>query len=158
MSRLLPRALSCILILSLATSSTLGCGGNKKKSKYPANMDPDAVRYRLLLRNNPVDPGEAFRCFGGCQEQTTPNGYIQCLEQCPGFEITSGARCDDFEVPPVAACMTARKVKQKDDMDPGLVVLSIIAGTAVVIALSSVCTASYNQSQCGYNVYPPRGF
>jgi hypothetical protein len=117
-------------------------------------LDPDTVRYRLPLRENPVDSPAAFRCYGACQSQGTPDGYVECLSECPGFEVDHGFRCMDHEVPPVAACLTARKVGVKDDMDPALVVLTVIAGVAVVVGLSSVCAASAS-SQCGYSIYPP---
>lgn len=113
------------------------------------------MRYRLLLRDNPVDPGEAFRCYGGCQSQATPVGYVNCLTTCPGFEKDPGFRCAEYEVPPVAACLTARKINTDDEVDPGLIVLGVLAGTAIVIGLASVCAAS-SSSQCNYPVglYP----
>lgn len=143
--RRLQSAVAALLIFTL----TLGCSGSKKDAKSHSMLDPDAVRYRLLLRENPVDSGEAFRCYGGCQSAKSPDGYMACLKECPGFELSVGMRCADHEIPPVAACVTARKVPVKDDMDPGLVVLYVIANVAVVVALSSVC-ASSSQTQCGY--------
>ncbi len=139
----LKRGIALLLIFALA------CGGSKKDAKSMSMLDPDAVRYRLLLRENPVDSGEAFRCYGSCQSAKSPDSYMSCLQDCPGFERSVGMRCAPHEVPPVAACLTARKVVVKDDMDPGLVVLSVIAGVAVVVALSSVCAAS-SATQCGY--------
>lgn len=100
-----------------------------------------------------MDPGEAFRCFGGCQSQSTPNGYVECLTACPGFQMDHGFFCADYEVPPIAACITARKVREDDELDPGWVVLSVVASVAIVVALSSVCGAS-SSSQCGYPLYP----
>lgn len=130
-----------LVISSLLSSVPLGCAGAQKK-RIASNQDSDAVRYRLPLRNNPVDPGGAFRCYGGCQESPTPGGYAACLSECPGFTATPGFRCADYEVPPIAACFTARKLPFKSEMDPALVVLGVIAGVAVVVSLSSVCAST----------------
>lgn len=137
-------------IVSLLLIGALGCSGSQKDAKRYSSLDPDAVRYRLLLRENPVDSGEAFRCYGSCQEARSPTSYMECLQACPGFEVSSGMRCMDHEIPPVAACLTARRVVLSGEPDPGLVVLSVIAGVAVVVGLASVCAASAS-TQCNYN-------
>ncbi len=145
-----------ILALLLCTNGgVVGCGSAQKRDVSAGSRDPDAVRYRLLLRENPVDSAGAFRCYGGCQSAQSPDAYVDCLSACPGFERHSGFRCEDHEVPPVAACLTARKVPLGKEPDPGLVVLSVIAGTAIVVSLASVC-ASSPSSQCGYapGLYP----
>jgi hypothetical protein len=138
------------LALCLACSgSRLGRGGSTA-SAAPGTV----VRYRLPLRHNPVDSGEAFRCYGACQPQTTPNGYLDCLADCPGFEVTDGAVCDKFDVPPEAACLTARKIPMTSEPDPGLVVLAVVGTFLVVIAASSLCASSSSQCYGGY-VMPP---
>lgn len=131
----------------------VGCADSKRSKAAKASLrDPDVVRYRLLLRENAVDRDEAFRCYGACQEQTSPDGYLKCLMDCPGAEQESGLKCAAHEIPPVAACLTARRVPMNDEMDPGWVVLSVVAGTAIVISLASVCASS--NSQCNYPLSP----
>jgi hypothetical protein len=126
----------------------LACSGAPRAASAPHRDPADAVRYRLRLRENPVDSGAAFRCYGACQAQTVPKSYIDCLRECPGFEITAGEVCAPYEVPPVAACFTARKVPYRQELDPGLVVVAVIANVALVIGLASLCASS--SSQCGY--------
>lgn len=140
------RAWLCALLVAC-----LSCGGGRKRTLTSLQYrDPDTVRYRLRLRDNPEHPGEAFRCYGSCQSQTTPAGYVACLRQCPGFEIDPGYRCAEYEVPPVAACLTARKIQLKGEPDPGLLVLSVItAGVVVAVGMSSLCAAS-TSTQCNY--------
>ena len=136
--------LSAALIVSL-----LSCAGDPHKKAIKSGFrDPDTVRYRLLLRDNHVDKGEAFRCYGACQKQTTPKGYVECLMDCPGSERDPGFMCADYEVPPVAACLTVRKVDADDELDPALIVLANVAGVALVVGLSSVCAATSSPSNC----------
>jgi hypothetical protein len=125
----------------------IACTGQRTASA-PQRDPSEAVRYRLRLRENPVDSGAAFRCYGACQAHTAPKAYIDCLSECPGFEITAGEVCAAYEVPPVAACFTARKVPYRQEMDPGLIVVAVIANVALVIGLASLCASS--SSQCGY--------
>jgi len=129
-----------------------GCRG-PKNAKYGHAPDPDTTRYRLLLRENPVDPREAMHCYAGCQPQPTPRGYLECLMACPGFEITPEEYCAPDEVPPLAACFTARKVPVKAELPAGLVVLEVVGMFAIVIAAHSLCAAS--TAQCGYETIPP---
>src|SRR6185295_17687488 len=112
-------------LLAGALSLTLAVPACKsqKSAKYGHARDPDTTRYRLLLRENPVDPGEAMRCFAACQPQESPRAYLDCLRACPGFEVTPEEYCAPDEVPPVAACFTARKVPVKAEPPPGMVVL-----------------------------------
>jgi hypothetical protein len=141
----------------LLLCSSLACAGSNAGASSAANFDPDVARYRLLLRENPIDPGEAFRCYGGCQEQTTPDGYLSCLSQCPAFEVTQGVACAPHEVPPVAACITARRVPASDkrEVEPGYVVVAVLANIALVVALGVACTEA---SSCGaYYFYPAPG-
>jgi hypothetical protein len=119
-------------------------------------QDPNAARYRLLLRDNPVDPGQAFRCYGQCQSQRSPQGYLQCIAACPGFEVTQGMRCADRDVPPVSACFTVRQIPKQSEPSAGWVVLAVIADVALIVTLASVCASS--SAQCGYGYgygYPP---
>ena len=126
----------------------------QKKAKYGHLRDPDTTRYRLLLRENPVDPSEAMHCYAACQPQVSPRGYLQCLMACPGAEVTPQEYCAPDEVPPVAACFTARKIPAKTEPPPGLVVLEVVGMFLVVIAAESLCASS--ATQCGYNTVPPR--
>jgi hypothetical protein len=140
-----------LLVTSLLSCSGAGSAGPKSAFEL---SDPEAVRYRLRLRENPVDPGQAFRCYGQCQSQSSPQGYLQCLTECPGFEITQGMRCDSHEVPPVAACFTARQVPLQSEPNAGWLVLAVIANVALVVTLASVCASSSSQCGYGYQGYP----
>jgi len=141
--------------LALPLGSTLtGCSGNKKRSASGARSDPDVVRYRLPLRENPIDSGEAFRCYGACQPEETPTGYLQCLRQCPGFDTTHGVTCADYEVPPYAACLTARKLRPDEELAPGWVALGTVAGVIIAVSLASLCSSSASCSNWGYTGYP----
>ncbi len=146
---------SLLLVSSLAFA--LACGGADTGINSAATYDPNVARYRLLLHENPVDPGAAFRCYGGCQEQTSPEKYLACLSQCPAFEVTQGVACAPHEVPPVAACITARKLPgtDKDEIDAGYVVVAVLANIALIVALGVACTDARN---CGaYYYYPAPG-
>ena len=136
---------AALLLLSAA------CARGGPASSADPLRDPDAARYRLPLRYNPVDPGQAFRCYGQCQSQQSPQGYLQCLSECPGFDITQGVRCSADEVPPIAACFTVRQIPAKSEPSPGWVVLAVIANVALIVTLASVCASS--PSQCGYGYY-----
>jgi hypothetical protein len=116
-------------------------------AQRPPDPHADETRYRLRLRENPVDPGEAFRCYGACQTQSTPRGYVDCLSACPGFERTPKEYCTKEEVPPVAACFTVRKVLAKPPPDESLIVIGIVGSFLLVIGAQSLCTSS--QSLCG---------
>jgi hypothetical protein len=112
------------------------------------------VRHRLLLRDNPVDPGEASRCYGRCQEAKTPGEYLECLATCPGYEETDGEYCSKSEVPPVAACITVRRIPEQEEPPPGYVVLAVVAGFALIAATASLCASS--STRCGADYPPPR--
>jgi hypothetical protein len=143
-------------LLALALSLLIGsasCNG-QKNAQYPHARDPDTTRYRLLLRENPVDPSEAMHCYAACQPQPSPRGYLDCLMACPGFEVTPQEYCAPDEVPPVAACFTARKIPAKAEPPPGMVVLEVIGAFAVVIAAASLCSSS--AGRCGgFDTIPP---
>ena len=152
--RLARRAGSALLAWCLAASG--GCSSSHTAAASADDLsDPDAARYRLPLRYNTVDPGAAFRCYGGCQSQQTPTGYMQCLAECPGFEVTEGMRCAADEVPPVAACFTVRQAPRGSEPTPGWVVLGVVANVMLLVTLASVCASS--SSQCGYGYLPPPG-
>jgi hypothetical protein len=146
------------LALMLAAATPLASGGCSSASGHPSvfnHTSEGTTRYRLLLRENPVDPGEAFRCYGKCQAAPSPSQYLECLGTCPGFDVTPDEYCANTEVPPVAACLTVRKVPRASEPDPGLVVLAVVGTFALVVAATSLCASS--QSQCGYDYrnYPP---
>lgn len=135
-------------VLGLGVSLMLGCNSvPPKPPKRPANT----VRYRLLLRENPVSPRDALHCFSECQSADTPNKYVDCLAACPGFESTSGEYCSKSEVPPEAACLTVTKIPAKSEVPPGLVVLAIVGDVALVVGAVALCDIS--SSQC--NRFPP---
>ena len=142
--------------LSALLSLCLACSGASSPSQSADDIDePGVARYRLLLRNNAVDPGAAFRCYGQCQSQPTPGGYLQCIAECPGFEVTQGVRCKDNDVPPISACFTVRQIPKQSEPSPGWVVLAVIANVALIVTLASVCASS--SSQCGYGYNYPYG-
>jgi hypothetical protein len=142
--------------LGVFLASSLACSGAAGPSATADDRDESGVaRYRLPLRYNAVDPGQAFRCYGQCQSEPSPTGYLQCLSRCPGFEITEGRRCADNEVPPLAACFTVRQIPKQAEPSPGWVVLAVIANVALIVTLASVCASS--SSQCGYGYYYPPG-
>ena len=136
--------------LSLCLVVLLGC--NSVPAQHPKKAG-ETIRYRLLLRDNPVSPQDAAHCFAACQSAETPNKYVDCLSECPGFEKTPGEYCSNTEVPPVAACLTVRQIPAKTEPPPGLVVLAVIGEVALVVAAVSLCNVS--SSQCGI-VPPPK--
>jgi hypothetical protein len=140
-------ALLCIFLAA--------CSGSSSNSAAKASQvyQPGVIRYRLKLRRNPVDPGEAFRCYGRCQQAHTPKDYVQCLSACPGFEHTPGFACDAFDVPPESACLTVRTLPSGTEPDPGLVVLAVVGNVLLVVGLASLCASS--RSQCYSYAYPP---
>ena len=145
--RHLPRqGLSVLLIAGLASC-------NSVPAKQP-KRDDNTVRYRLLLRENPVSPRQASLCYSECQQASTPKRYVECLRLCPGFEETAGEYCSKSEVPPVAACLTVRRIPATKEPPPGLVVLAIVGSWALVVAASSLCNVS--SSQCGIPLPPPQ--
>lgn len=151
-----PLAARCRRAVALLAVVSAACGGSSRSAGSADDLsDPGVARYRLRLRHNPVDPGQAFRCYGGCQSQTSPQGYLQCLAECPGFEVTQGVRCADEEVPPIAACFTVRQIPASSEPKPGWVVLAVLANVALIVTLASVCASS--SSQCGYGYYPAPG-
>src|SRR5687768_4892831 len=80
------RATALLLSLSVLSAS---CNSATPPARSRSEAGP-SVRYRLLLRDNAVDPGEASRCYGRCQAAATPALYLECLSSCPGFEKTDG--------------------------------------------------------------------
>ena len=127
----------------------VGC--NNAPAKTPKRAG-ETIRYRLLLRQNPVSPADAAHCFSECQAAETPNKYVDCLSACPGFEKTPGEYCSNTDIPPEAACLTVRTVSAKKEVPPGLVVLAIVGEVALVVGAVSLCNIS--SSQCGLQVPP----
>jgi hypothetical protein len=128
-------------------------GCNSAPPKAPPKR-ADTIRYRLLLRDNAVSPQDALHCYSGCQSTRTPKQYIECLSQCPGWEETDGEYCSNTEVPPVAACLTVRKISAKKEPPPGMVVLAVVGEIALVVGAASLCSIS--SSQCGMQMPPPQ--
>ncbi|MEP7049508.1 MAG: hypothetical protein ABJB12_04115 [Pseudomonadota bacterium] len=142
-----------VLAVALSLLLALPSCNAQKRTKYGHARDPDTTRYRLLLRENPVDPAGAMHCYAACQPQLSPRGYLDCLMACPGFDITPQEYCAPDEVPPVAACFTARKIPAKTEPPPGMIVLEVVGMFAIVIAAASLCNSS--ASHCGNNTFPP---
>jgi hypothetical protein len=146
------RVLSATLIVVLS----LSCGGSRKRTASATRYNPDVARYRLLLRDNPVDSGAALRCYSECQTQVTPEGYLACLTKCPGFEVEKGVACASYEVPPEAACITARRLPNRQETDPGYKVIATIAGVVLMVSLGVTC-ASSSTARCGAYYYAAPG-
>jgi hypothetical protein len=127
----------------------VGC--NNVPAKTP-KREGETIRYRLLLRQNPVSPADAAHCFSECQSADTPNKYVDCLAACPGFEKTPGEYCSNTDIPPEAACLTVRTVSAKKELPPGLVVLAVVGEVALVVGAVSLCNIS--SSQCGLQMPP----
>lgn len=144
-------------ILSVALLNGTGCGGSGRSSNTAyLRTDENVVRYKLPLRENPVDKHEASLCYAECQQETTPGDYLECLSECPGFEVTVGETCSKNDVPPVAACLVVRKMKQTTEPDQtGLVVLGVVGTFVLVVTAASLC-ASSSSTQCGYEIGTPR--
>ncbi len=137
-------------VLAWVAVALVGCNSVPPK---PPKREGETIRYRLLLRENPVSPREASLCYSDCQPETSPKKYVECLQKCPGFEMTPGEYCSKTEVPPVAACLTVRQIPAKSEPPPGLVVLAVIGQVALVVGAVSLCSLS--SSQCGA-VVPPQ--
>jgi hypothetical protein len=135
--------------------STFSCGGSGSTAQSAGAFDPDVARYRLLLRENPVDPGEAFRCYGRCQSHTQPDQYLGCLAKCPAFEVTEGVACRREEVPPVAACITARRLPSKKEIQPGYIVVAVLAEVALIVAVGAACTNANSCTGYYFSTLPP---
>jgi hypothetical protein len=140
--------MQALRVVALGLVMLVGCNnGEVKRPKRSGST----IRYRLLLRENPVSPPEASRCFAACQSATTPGKYVECLTECPGFEATPGEYCSKTEVPPVAACLTVTKIPVTQEPPTGLIVLAVVGQMALVVGAVSLCSIS--SSSCGY--YPP---
>jgi len=129
------------------------CACNNPKPAHPKRLG-ETIRYRLLLRNNPVSSADAAHCFSACQSAGTPNEYIDCLSACPGFETTPGEYCSSTEVPPEAACLTVTKLPAKAEVPPGLVVLAIVGGYVLAAGATSLCRLS--STHCGVTMINPQ--
>ena len=127
----------------------LGCG-SPQLAATPSHPTPPAgvTRYRLPLSGNPLDPEKALRCHARCQEQGTPEGYLECLSRCPGFEQTPGVACAPNEIPPLAACFTARPAPVGSEPRAGSITVAVIGGVALVVGVSSVCASQ--TEPCSY--------
>jgi hypothetical protein len=156
-TRITQRALSLMLSAALVLSSGCGGSGRSGNSAY-LRTDDNVVRYKLPLRDNPVDKHEASLCYGACQRETSPGDYLSCLSECPGFEVAVGETCGKNDLPPVAACVVVRKMKQTTEPDKtGMVVLGVVGAFVLVVTAASLCASSSSSTQCSYSeVAPPR--
>ena len=130
-----------LLAVMMVGSSLGGCGPSaREQARLAAQREASSVRFRLLLRENPVDRTEAFRCYGRCRSAATPEAYLNCLAECPGFEITAGKTCKKYEVPPTAACVTGRRVSASEEPPLGMVVVRVAATSLVAVTNTALCT------------------
>jgi hypothetical protein len=112
------------------------------------------VRYRLLIHDNPVDPARAFRCYGGCRQAPTEAVYLECLSECPGFEVEGGAVCGPDEGIPNSVCIVHRPPAPREEPTPGAVVAAVLLNVVVLFSLASICSASASQCGFGYGYRP----
>ena len=134
----------------------LGCGSSQMASSQPHTGEPaDVTRLRLPLSENPVDPGAAVRCYGDCQQQATPQGYLECLSSCPGFETTPGVACAPNEVPPLAACFTAHSASLGSEPRPDSLVVAVIDEIPFIVHVAAVCASQTEPcSRAGAGLVP----
>jgi hypothetical protein len=102
----------------------------------------------LRIHGNPVDQGEAFRCYSGCRQAPTEMTYLACLSQCPGFEADAGLACGPDEGIPNSVCIVRRPFEPKNEPPPGVIVAAVLLNVVLLFSLASLCNSS--ASQCGY--------
>jgi hypothetical protein len=133
-------------------AAALGCGSSypppAAPSARPSASSAEVTRFRLPLSNNLVDPAAALRCHAGCQQRDTPAGDLECLSECPGFERTAGVACAPDEVPPLAACFTARSSPIGSEPRAGSFVVAVIRGVPVMVGVAAVCASQ--TEPCSY--------
>ncbi len=112
------------------------------------------VRYRLLIHDNPVDPAQAFRCYASCRQAPSEAVYLECLSQCPGFEVQAGARCGPDEGIPNSVCIVRGPPSPRNEPTPGAVVAAVLLNVVVLFGLASFCTSSPSQCGFGYGYRP----
>ena len=108
------------------------------------------VRYRLLISGNPVDPRDALHCYAGCRQSPTEMTYLECLSQCPGFEVDAGLRCGPDEGIPNSVCIERRPSGPRNEPPSGAVIAAVILNVALLFSLASLCNASASQCSLGY--------
>jgi hypothetical protein len=147
------RAVECVAAgLFLAS---LGCGSSRLVPPQSQSTVPmEVTRLRLPLSQNPVDPGAALRCYAQCQEQDTPQGYLECLADCPGFETTPGVACAPNEVPPLAACFTARSAVLRSEPKTSSVVVAVIGDIPFMVGVAAVCASQTEPCSEGGGLVP----
>ena len=156
------RSGACVLLVGVSAPGLHGCAGDQSadlgaalalaamattavvsvatspRPPVSSDSESDVTRYRLRLRDNPVDPEGAFHCRGECQGAETLDSYLTCLSECPGFEVTLGVACDVDDVLPAAVCITARRRVERDPNETARRAIEIpLATTAVMLCLAS---------------------
>lgn len=139
-------------VMSPGTSSAASKGPAASPS-IPSIATTKPIRYRLRISNNPVDPANAFRCYGDCRQAPTEDALIKCLSRCPGFEVTEGAVCSKDEGIPRSFCIDRRPAKKTSEPDAGVVVLTVMLDVALIFALANMCSSSIGCSP--YYYYGP---
>lgn len=96
------------------------------------------TRYRMPLQGAETDAG--WRCVEACNARTELSraGYFECLEECPGMEVTPDVRCGAGDAPPVAACANRERSSVARPVAVGIVVNVAIAVILYVLAASCV--------------------
>jgi len=126
------------LFMILAAAGPTACArGASPDAATPSNAV--TTRYRLALRDNPVDPAGAVACFDACQVEQSEQDYIACLRHCPGFEVTPGAACGGEEVLHHTVCFTLRAEPEPPSETGETIAALIGVGAATVVAIA-VCS------------------
>lgn len=130
------------LLVGVLLAAGLGCSSSRPAPAEPRTTALAGVtRLRLPLSNSTVDPGAALRCYADCQAWDAADGYLECLSECPGFETTPGVACAPNEVPPLAACFTARPAPLGSEPQAISSVVVVIGDVPVIIGVAAVCAS-----------------
>jgi hypothetical protein len=54
------------------------------------------------------------------------------------------------EIPPEQACLTGRRLPNRQEVDPGYKVVAIVAGVVMMVPLGVACTSSSSSSRGAY--------
>lgn len=76
--------------------------------------------------------------------KATQGELLECLADCPGFEVTPGAVCGSAEGPPRSVCITHRVELRPaaPEADPGLVLVAVIADFILYVGLAAACAVN----------------
>ena len=137
----MPSPLRALLPLALlALLAGLGACATTTQTTY--------TRYRLPLGHNPAGAEVARLCAKRCEvtNDYDREGFLSCLRDCPGIEITYGARCGALptDVKPAALCYTDVRTIEKEPTEADHAAGEAMAGFlgAVIETALAVATES----------------